>query len=397
MAHEMDLDLNISIFEPRRFEEVGPGGCNRCAGILSSRLIRGLETIGITLPEEIIQSEINSFNLHLDGETVRIQKPDPSRRIVSVFRGGGPRLHPGDPLESFDGFLLEQACSRGSLHVPHRVQNVHWDGKPVIQTSREEYQVDFLVLATGINSRAPLSADYGYRPPVKALMAQEEILRPENWSNDQVYAFFNSPPGLIFGAIIPKNDYLNISLLGKGLTRDAINDFIYTQNLQEGLEYDEHSSMCGCNPYIAIGPAHSFYGDHWVAVGDSAVTRLYKDGIGSAFFSARSAMQAALKNGISKGVFKKHYAPFCQQITWDNRYGNLMYALWKITLNTPRLLEAWIRTLRDELDSPREKQIQLRVVWGMFTGDEPYRNLFRLGFQFQALRHLLIPPKTRGK
>ena len=63
LAREMDLNLNVLIFEPRRFEKPGPGGCNRCAGIISSRVIRGLETLGVTLPEEIIQSEINhSFN-----------------------------------------------------------------------------------------------------------------------------------------------------------------------------------------------------------------------------------------------------------------------------------------------------------------------------------------------
>ena len=394
MARELDLDLNVLIFEPREFEKPGPVGCNRCAGILSSRVIKGLETLGVTLPEDIIQSEIHSFNLHLDGDIINIQQPDPARRIISVYRGGGPRLHQGAPLSSLDGYLLDQACSRGAQHIPHRVRDVIWDGKPVIQTSREEYPVDFLVLATGINSRAPLAPKFGYQAPSTALMAQEEIPRPVNWPNDQVSAFFNSPPGLIFGAIIPKNDYLNISLLGKDMTRDAINDLIISQDLSQDLEYNERSSLCGCNPLIAISPAQSYYGDRWVAVGDTAVTRLYKDGIGSAFYSAQSAMQIALKRGISKGVFQKHYAPYCQRISWDNRYGNLLFKMWEITLNKPRLLKAWLRTLRAELDAPPEKQLHIRVVWGMFTGDEPYRVLFRLGLQPQAIRQLLFPPKT---
>jgi flavin-dependent dehydrogenase len=396
MAREMELELDVLIFEPREFEKPGPAGCNRCAGILSSRVISGLESLGVTLPEDIIQSEIDSLNLHLDGEMIRIRQPDPARRIVSVYRGGGPRLHQGAALSSFDGYLLEQACSRGSRHISQRVRHVIWDGKPVIQTSREEYQVDFLVLATGINSRAPLSHQFGYRPPSTALMAQEEIPRPGNWPNDQVNAYFNSPPGLIFGAIIPKNDYLNISLLGKDLTRDAINDFVITQDLKHDLEYDEGSSLCGCNPLIAIGPAQSYYGDRWVAVGDTAVTRLYKDGIGSAFYSAQSAMQAALKIGISKAVFKKHYAPYCQRMSWDNRYGNLLYRMWNITLNTPSLMQALVRTLRAELDSPREKQLHIRIVWGMFTGDESYRALFRLWLQPKAIRQLLFPPNTEN-
>ena len=85
-------------------------------------------------------------------------------------------------------------------------------------------------------------------------MAQDEVVRPENWLSDEVNAYFQRPPGLNFGAIIPKGRFLNISLLGKGFTRDSVDEFITAQNLTETLQYDPSSSMCGCNPRIAVSP-----------------------------------------------------------------------------------------------------------------------------------------------
>lgn len=390
LSKKRDLAPEILIFEPRDFDKPGPDSCNRCAGILSSRVTRGLNDLGIELPPRIIQSELHSYALHLDQQVIRVHQPDPSRRIVTIFRSGGPRLLKGKPLASLDGFILSQAVDRGAQHIPHRVVHVRRSHKPVIATALNEYEVDLLILATGVNSHAPLSPAFGYRAPKTEIMAQDEIRRPEGWPVDQVNTYFKSPPGLKFGAIIPKNDYLNISLLGDDMTRDSVQDFIITQGLRQDLEYTENSSLCGCNPRIAVGPAHGYYGDRWVAVGDAAVSRLYKDGIGSALYTSKKAMQVALQVGISKSAFGKHYAPYCQRIARDNRYGKFLFAFWDFMLNKPRMLNAWIRALRAEMDQSAETQAHIRIVWGMFTGDEPYRDLIRMGLQPAALRGLLF-------
>lgn len=171
----------------------------------------------------------------------------------------------------------------------------------------------------------------------------------------------------------------------------SVEEFINTQNLQEDLAYSQESSLCGCNPRIAIGPAQGYYGDHWVAVGDAAVSRLYKDGIGSAFYTSKKAMQVALTRGISKKDFKHHYAPYCQRISQDNMYGRILYKLWDATLDRPWLLQRWTRALRSEMVNSEQRQPHVRIVWGMFTGDEPYRDLFLLGIQPQAIFSFLFP------
>lgn len=392
-AKKQDLNADILIFEPRNFNLPGPNSCNRCAGILSSRVLKGLDELGLSLPPRVVQSELHSYALHFNREVIPINQPDPSRRIVTVFRCGGPRMLQGEPLASLDAFLLNQACERGARHVPQRVIHICKNNKHHFITEEDDYQIDFLVLATGINSHPPLSPEYGYKPPHTEVMAQDEIVRPEDWPDGQVSAFFREPPGLKFGAIIPKNGYLNISLLGEDMTRDSVQDFITIQGLKGKLEYEDCSSLCGCNPRVAVSPARGYYGDGWVAVGDAAVSRLYKDGIGSAFYTAQRAMTTALQNGISTPAFRKHYRPYCQRIARDNRYGRWMYTFWDFIVDTPWLLDTWIRTLTAEMDHEVETQAHIRLVWGMFTGDECYRDLFRMGMNPRALKNFLFPPQ----
>ena len=393
-----DLQLEVRIFEPRDFSRPGPSGCNRCAGLLSSRLWGNLSELGLSIPEDVLQAELQAYSIHLDGETIHLHRPDPDRRIVSVYRGGGPRMLEGAPEASFDHFLLQQALTRGAIHIQNRVRDVSWEGLPVVHTRSESFPADFLVLAIGINSKSPLDARYRYNPPKTEIMAQDEILRPENWDSDEVNAYFQHPLGLSFGAIIPKGRYLNISLLGKGFTRDTVDEFVSAQNLVDILHYTPSSSLCGCNPRIAVSAAKHYFGDRWVAVGDAAVTRLYKDGIGSAFQTTRNAISTAFQVGISRHAFGKHYAPVCRAIARDNSYGFLLFRLWNFVLNSPVLLHAWKSAILRESSLPVGEQRHTRILWGMLTGDEPYRRLFIKGINPISLLHLGygMKPKRRG-
>jgi len=393
-----NLQLEVQIFEPRDFSRSGPSGCNRCAGILSSRLWGNLSELGLSIPESLIQADLQAYTIHLDGETIHLERPDLSRRIVSVYRGGGPRMIEGSPEASFDYFLLHQALARGAIQVPGRVRQVTWESKPVVHTRLGDYPADFLVLAIGINSKSPLAPGFGYRPPKTEVMAQDEVLRPAGWLSDEVNAYFQYPQGLSFGSIIPKGRFLNISLLGKGFTRDSVDEFITTQNLTDVLGYGSSGSLCGCNPRIAVGPARAYYGDRWVAVGDAAVTRLYKDGIGSAFETAKHAMSTAFWKGISRDAFHRQYAPVCRSIARDNRYVFLLFRLWNLVLNSPLALKAWKSAIQWEMSLPTERRRHRRVLWGMLTGDEPYRDLFIEAINPAALLHVGygIIPRWKG-
>jgi flavin-dependent dehydrogenase len=386
-ARQKGIWLDVTIFEPRDHTALGSRGCKGCAGILSTRLLNGLASIDISPPKEVIQSELHSYSIHVDGDIIQINQPDARRRIVSVFRGGGPHHYPADPPASFDRYLLFQACAHGARLVQGCVKQVVNGERLVVSTSRESYTADLVVLATGVSSNNPLPPTFGYRGPPTEIMVQDEVLRPDDWPSDEIKVYLKQPAGMIFGVLTPKGRCLNVSLLGHRLTQDAVIKFI--DSVEIGPDHQSLVGLCGCSPHIAVGPAKNIFGDRWVAVGDAAATRLYKDGIGSAFFTAKKAMQVAISEGVSRRAFRRGYYPYCKSIAADNAYGQLLYRLWEMTVKTPFLLETWKRAVRSEMEFPPEQRIHMRILWGMLTGDEPYKDLAFLFLKRPAMRGLL--------
>jgi hypothetical protein len=69
------------------------------------------------------------------------------------------------------------------------------------------------------------------------------------------------------------------------------------------------------------------FADRIVMIGDTGTTRLYKDGIGAAYRTAKAAARAAVLHGVSEEAFRKHYWPTCRRIDFDNRIGQLIFTL----------------------------------------------------------------------
>jgi len=400
LAEEHGLQLEVLIFESRDASRPGRESCKGCAGILSASLVSSLAAFGITLPPQIIQAELRAYVVHVYGQVTSIEQPDPRRRILSVYRGTGPRQHEGAPLVGLDGFLLLQACEHGAQLIPHRVREVEWDNGPVVHTALARYQSDLVVLASGVNSKPPLHASFGYQPPATLTMSQDETWRPRNWPDYKVAGFFGHPPeGLAFGAIIPKGRYLNVSLLGRGRATDVVPSFYKAQEQALGRFFPNvPESLCSCTPRIAVRPAKTFFGDRWVAVGDAGVSRLYKDGIYSAFLTSGTAMRTAIEEGTSKEDFARDYAPFCRRLARDNAYGELLLDLSLLAMRNPLVARACIECVRSEASLPLSQRIYSRVMWGMLTGDDSYRDLFWLALKpkgiwslfgqlVQAVRH----------
>ncbi len=371
----MGLDLDVWIFEPRDFSLSGPGGCNKCAGILSSTLLSRLEAFGLKIPQEVIQAKLDTYVLHLGEDRLTLFQPDPSRRIASIYRGSGPRLSAPPYPRSFDGWLLDQAKEQGANVQRARVQKIVPGNRPTVLTDSNTFEADLVVLATGVNSRAPLDFAWKYRPPRTQTMAQNEILLPAGLRDKSVHIFFQHPPGLVFGGVIPKGRYANISLLGKSLPPHAIREFL------EGHELDEFSSgefllLCGCSPRVAISPASGYYSDRMVAVGDAALTRLYKDGIGSAFITAAAAARTAVLMGVSRDDFHRGYQPVCRSIAVDNLFGRLLFHAWAFARRSPTALSMMKQTIQREAHLPTSNRVLTHALWSMFTGDESYRKIF---------------------
>ncbi len=396
-ARQAGLACQVDIYEPRDFFTPGASrNCKGCAGVLSAGALQRMASLGLTIPSEVIQSELRVYQLHVAGQMTTIEQPVAGRRILSVYRGAGPRRRTGPPPASFDGFLLGQAIDAGARVIRARVRKVSWEGRPVVHTDGGSDAADLLVLATGVNSRSPLDESFGYRPPSSEVMVQDEIPRPDNWPEDTVVGFFGQPPGLLFGALVPKGEYLNVSLLWRGRgaggggaakgVAGALQQFYaaHAPVLRHFFPADP-PSLCGCNPRILTGPAAVYYGDRWVSVGDAAASHLFKDGINSAFLTARAAMTTAVTAGIGREDFRSAYAPVCRSIAVDNRYGAVLYSVTSRLLGLPRVARAFSGAVHAEEGLGFGRQFHARLLWGMLTGDEPYARLFRLALAPRGL------------
>ncbi len=376
LARERGIELELTLFEPKDFSARGPRGCNKCAGILSSRLIRGLHELGLSLPSAVVLGEIHGYVLHLTQGVFEITRPQPQRQILSVYRGSGPRLGALGPEISFDAWLLNQAEQAGVHVVRESVEEVSLQGSPRLQTHARSYTSDLVVLATGVNARPPRLNPPHYIPPPTEIMAQDELLAPAFSDGGRVHVHFGQPGSLVFACLVAKGPYVNVSLLGHHLEKDAVGALLQEADVHSTL-HGEPQRLCGCRPRVAVDVARGYYADHFVAVGDAAVTRLYKDGIGSAFLTAQQAARTVLEMGIHARDFARGYAPLCHAIARDNRIGRLLFALWEYSRRSPRLTEAWLRVLQAELSLSPEARGAHLALWGMFTGDDSYGTILR--------------------
>ena len=346
MAERSGLELDVEIFEPRDFSCVAPKGCNMCGGIISETLVQNLAAEGINLPSTVVQRGIESYMLHMDVGSVRIETPIHEKRIGAVYRGIGPRDIKERKWGSFDLHLEQLAMERGASVRRGRVDRVAFDnGRPSLAVKGGEFQTfDLLVVAVGVNSPALKlfkQLDTGYEPPkttktfIREYFLGEELI--ERTLGNSMHVFLLNIPRLEFAAIIPKGDYASICLLGEAIDTELVEAFLNSPEVKgcmpEGWSPEPRS--CQCSPKISVKGAIRPFSDRLVFVGDSGVTRLYKDGIGAAYRTAKACATTAVFEGISAEAFERHYWPICHSIQQDNAIGKLTFSATRVVQKLP--------------------------------------------------------------
>jgi flavin-dependent dehydrogenase len=391
-AREANLDLEVTIFEPRDFSKPGPQGCNMCAGLIPIRSLRPLVDVGVTVPEDVIQQRIEHYTLHTVAGPIPLPQTGSDADVISVYRGSGPRNAPPWPHDiSFDRFLLESARSRGADVVAERVTAVTAAPDRQVVTATGSYPADLVVLAAGVNRSQIDLADVDFRPPPRQQMIQVELFLGADGVRDalggSVHVVLAKHPGLAFGTLIPKGTFINVSLLGTDLPADSITNFLALPEVERMLA-SRPVSACSCRPRISVGPARPLFADRFVAVGDAGVTRLYKNGIGSAIQTAEQAARTAVLHGVSDAAFRRHYAPLCRAITRDNLAGRFLFSFSRVFRRYRWLTLPHLHSVVAERSMPPEQRHHSRFLWAMFTGAYPYRQL--LGMALRPRIHLRL-------
>jgi len=396
MAERAGLKIHVDIYEPRDFDVSGPRGCNMCGGVIYESLVQSLAVDGINLPPNVVQRGIEFNMLHLDVGNALIQTPRHEKRIATTFRGSGPRSLMEFKGHSLDSYILQSAIDKGASHIRARVDGVRWTTDPIdqdkqfvqVKSQNGAFQTyDLLAVTSGVNTstlKLFRDLDFGYQPPqTTKLLVREYFLGEEavsRYVGSVFHAFLLDIPGLDYGAVIPKGAYVTVCLLSShgGLNAAAMQTFLNDPAVRQIFppDFSPENIACYCSPRINIMGSPQPFGNRVVFVGDSGVSRLYKDGIGAAYRSAKIAASTAVFQGISADDFKKQYMKFCRKMEFDNLIGKFIFRVIGQIQKTQFARRAVLRMVSNEQQGRSDvKRGMSMLMWDMLTGGAYYKEV----------------------
>lgn len=388
-ARIFGLSLDLDIFEAKDFTRAGASGCNQCGGIISESLVQDLATDGMIIPSDIIQRKINSYTMHTEQGTRVIHIPSNEHRIASVFRGCGPRGCLDKNVKGFDNYLLGLCHKKGARIIHKKISTVERidDGILVGHSKTDVNKYDLVVGAVGLNKRSlnlfkNICPAY-LKPRVTRTYISEFMMKPADIKEcfgSSMHVFLLNLPQITFGALIPKENYVTLVLLGKDINKEVVQRFITSNHVRACFPRDfpvERTMPCQCYPFINVRGGHHAYADRMVMVGDSASSKLYKNGIGAAFITGKAAASTAIFQGISERHFNNYYAPICRDMDRDNKAGELIFHITKLIQKSP-LFKRGILNLIAREQADRHSAFRMSsALWDTFTGSAGYRNILR--------------------
>lgn len=400
LAKRLDIDFNVDIFEPRHFDNFGPAGCNHCGGVVSESLVQLLALEGICLPAEVMQTGIDGYVLHTDVGSVHIATPLHEKRIATVYRGGGPRGLKRSEWHSFDQYLLDLAQNSGAHLSRELVLNINWhDGKPCIVSNVDKSDgYDLVIVATGVNSKLIQRIavqGIGYKPPrttatfISEWHVGEDLVR--QYLGTSMHVFLLDLPGLKFAALIPKRQFVTMCLLGKNIDQNLVQAFLNSKEVTSCLPPTAATSnlaACHCFPHINIASSPRPFADRLLFIGDSGVTRLYKDGIGAAYRTAKAAANAIVIGGVAADDFQKYFMPICNKLNADNAIGRIIFQSSDLIQNMRFSRRAIVHMVAQEQSSSHMTKHLSTILWDVFTGSAPYREILWRGLHPEFLARL---------
>ena len=387
-AERLGLDISVDIYEPKDFNCAGPKGCNNCGGIVSESLIQALATEGVVLSSDVIRRGIESYTLHLEQGSTVIETPFNEQRIAAMFRGIGPLGADGKDGGSFDNYLLD-LCKKSGANVIHEAVTSAIrtaDGVTLSTKNKQKARYDLVVGAVGLNANALdifESICPSFVPPetTKTYISEfkmEPELIDKHFGNS-MHVFLLNLPHIKFGALIPKGRFVTLVLLGSDINKEIASSFVNSEAVRKLFPPDvnlDDITPCKCFPSINVKGAKLAYDDRVVLVGDSASSKLYKNGVGAAYITGKAAANTAVFNGISAAAFKKHYQPVCSNLERDNVLGKFIFSVTGIIQKSHLLKSAMLGLVIKEQGKKNQNRRMSSVLWDTFTGSAAYKNIF---------------------
>lgn len=394
LAREKGLDISIVLFDGKDFTQRGPRGCNLCAGVISETLVERLKGRGIVLPREKVQRKIAGYCLNERSGSFLLTHPLKESRITTVFRGNGPRAAGHGGNISFDDYLLEQVRSKGVKVIDRLVKRIELSSdlrnpaRVIYEKNNVEsiLEADLVVGAFGLSRNMLKTIErlkFGYRSPRTVRARNLEIYLDEDFIHEHfgnnIYTYnLSSAKGMWVASIIPKKEYITVNIVGKrDVTKEELLKFV--EHLARSNMLPENwtwsGNLCSCTPRIAVTSARKPFTDRLVMIGDASCSRYYKNGIESAFTTAKLAALTAFNYGISESAFKVDYFKRIRKIiVKDNSYGRILFNINNLVAGSVFLSEVML-TVAGQVSGHRKMNLMRDILWQMYTGNAPYKTI----------------------
>ncbi|MBW7995161.1 MAG: NAD(P)/FAD-dependent oxidoreductase [Candidatus Glassbacteria bacterium] len=366
LGAQLGRELDVVLFEHKHFGI----HYNQCMGVLSPPIETIMrDCLGISLPGELIQRQIEGYWLHSENSSIRLtdnSSPKPGHSVATR-------------RVLLDRFLFTQVREAGVEVYGNRVSDIEFsDGGVRVYTEGGSFKGDILVGAFGLDRQLAdiLQRRTGYRAPdfletviTKIHPGQRHV---DNFGND-IHAFLLSDPAIEFAALTPKGNHITALVAGRHVTSDTLRAFLASDVCSSLVDfpYNIEDIFKGSFP---ICPARKFYGDNYITVGDSAgLVRPFKGkGINTALLSGWYAARSILERGVSRQALSQVELDFAEQIgdLWYGRAARLMtgvmtrFSLLDPVIEVARTSPALSQALFDSVSA----QDTYRNIIGRITG-----------------------------
>ncbi len=357
-------------------------------------------------------TEFSHIWIHGLWKNFPLKVPSP-QKLYSIFRGVLPldRKCRGD---GFDNFLLEKAVEKGASVITGIVETIGYTGTrtPLLTIKTPlgkplSIKSDFVCIATGMNAPAapphtlnrfltsyqtlnPRFTPPGVRP---ALVVELKPGRAylKKYMNKELYLIVSGSKRLRLDHIVlvPKREYLTIALSGKSIdtasfpddTEKIIRQFLSLPHVQAILPLitlETTPIKCSCCPNMVVTPSVSPFEDRISMVGDAMGARLYRDGLYSAFISAKSLARTVIHTGLDKKSLARENRWVMHWLKKDNRYGKVIFGLIQVILKSEILSRILYQTFATEMKFKGMNKWPLgKVLWQIGSGGADYGKICR--------------------
>lgn len=370
----------VTLIDRKTFDCSGPTGCNMCAGAIGAVMVRKLEGLDLAMDDRVVRRIADGYEIH--GRDISVNVVNPERgAIYTVFRGAGP-VASARGHTSFDQYLLDASVARGAEFVHDRVERIEAvpGGFRLAFGGRASRRFDFLVGAFGVNTALSGRLGFGYAPPRTWHTVQAEVPADNAFIVGQLRNRIHIVPAvgktIRFLAITPKDDFLTLTGIGRHvriaeLERERAENGVLRSLLPAGAKV-----LCHCHPKVPVGVARRPYAERVAIVGDAFISRYLKNGIESSHDTARILAEAVTSHGTSERALREHfYRPCIRRFRYDNVWGRALFGIYEGVLRKRRLSDAYLRWVTGE--SAGKTGTQARILWSVFAGDAPYREIAR--------------------